>query len=150
MTTTGPFELSGIAAGVSVEGPIASVSARLRSGFADEVTGGRAPGAGIVTSVCGTVISAGAVVAVVVAEPCAGLLVAAGVAPDDGNVLISTGLDESSSCETSFSIRDPATACGGLPCTAVDGWSTPVEAMSADSTPSQDVSGNSDCEMTSE
>jgi hypothetical protein len=31
MTTTGPLELSGFAAGVSVDGPIASVSLRLRS-----------------------------------------------------------------------------------------------------------------------
>lgn len=38
MTSTGPFALSGAAAGVSVDGPMASVSARLRlvggAGFA--------------------------------------------------------------------------------------------------------------------
>lgn len=43
MTTTGPLELSGFAAGVSVEGPMASVSVRFRLvggvGFAAAVVG---------------------------------------------------------------------------------------------------------------
>jgi len=132
---------------VSVEGPIASVSARFRlvggAGFAADVIGDAALGAGIVTDVCGTVISAGAVVAVV-SGTCAVMFVAAGVAPDGGNVFISTGLDDNSSCAFSFSVRDPDIACG-LPCAVVDGCSAPVEAMSADVTPSYDVSGDSDC-----
>lgn len=32
ITTTGPLEVSGFMAGVSVDGPIASLSARLRAG----------------------------------------------------------------------------------------------------------------------
>ena len=122
MTTTGPFELSGFAAGVSVEGPIASVSARLRfvggAGFVGDVAAICELVAGIVSEVCGTSISAGPVV-VVVSEACAVLLVGADAAPDGGNVFISTGLDDNSSW--AFSARDPAIACCGLLCAAVDG-----------------------------
>lgn len=117
ITTTGPFELSGLAAGVSVEGPIASVSARVRlvggAGFADEVAAVEEPGSGLVSDVCGTVTSAGAAVVagMAVSETCA-VVFAAGASPDGGNVFISTGLDERSSCV--FSVRDPAIACCGL------------------------------------
>lgn len=52
ITTTGPFELSGFAAGVSVDGPIASVSLRFRS------TGG-AGFAGAGGAVVGCALSAG-------------------------------------------------------------------------------------------
>lgn len=55
MTNTGPLELSGTAAGVSVEGPIASVSARVRlvggAGFADVAAAACELCAGIVSVV---------------------------------------------------------------------------------------------------
>lgn len=154
MTTTGPFELSGTAAGVSVEGPIASVSERFKlvggAGLSDDMMGACALGAGIVSEVCGTVISTGAMVVVVVLEGCAVMLVAAGVTPDDGNVLISTGLDDSSSWVLSLSVRDPTIGCCGLPCAAVCGWSAPVEAMLAVFLPSNSVSGDNECNVPSE
>ena len=59
ITTTGPFELSGLAAGVSVEGPIASVSLRLRStggtGLEDDAAVGEAsmPSPGGTSVICG-------------------------------------------------------------------------------------------------
>jgi hypothetical protein len=99
MTTTGPFEVSGTAAGVSVEGPIASVSARFKlvggAGFAVDVAVDCVFDAGIVSEVCGTTISAGPAVAA--SEACAVVFVAAGATLDGGNVLISTGLDDNSS-----------------------------------------------------
>lgn len=87
MTTTGPLELSGFAAGVSVEGPIASVSLRLRS------TGGAgfevgAAGAGSILS-CGSVCPVwgiGVPVDGVGAGPvvCAAVLGASGAAAGSG------------------------------------------------------------------
>jgi hypothetical protein len=152
MTTTGPFEVSGTAAGVSVEGPIASVSARFKvvggAGFADDVAAICEGCAGTVSVVWGTVISAGLVVVVTSAEFCAVVFVAAGAAPDGGNVLISTGLDDSSSW--GFSDRAPVAACCGLLCAAVDSWFAPTEAMAADVSSSHDVSGDSDWRVPSE
>lgn len=58
ITNTGPFELSGAAAGVSVEGPMASVSERFRlagvAGFADDDGAGCVFSEGL-TSVDGSV-----------------------------------------------------------------------------------------------
>ena len=153
MTTTGPFELSGIVAGVSVEGPMASVSARLRlvggAGFAADVVGGAALGAGSVSEVCGTVIMVGSVAPATLSGTGAVVFAAAGAAPDDGNVFISTGLDDRSSCAFSFSVRDPGVTCG-LFCAAADGCSAPSEAMSATVAPSRGVSNDSDCEAPGE
>lgn len=52
MTTTGPFELSGFAAGVSVEGPIASVSLRLRSTRGAGFEGDEGAAVGCAVSTC--------------------------------------------------------------------------------------------------
>jgi hypothetical protein len=145
ITTTGPFEASGTAAGVSVEGPIASVSARVRlvggAVFAVDMTTVCEVEAGIVSEVCGTAISAGPVATA--AEGCAAVVTAAGAAPDEGSVCSSTGLEDSS-CGV-FSARDPASACCGLLCAAVDA----EEAMAAGLGPSYDVSGEGDCGMRS-
>lgn len=73
MTSTGPLVLSGFAAGVSVEGPIASVSVRF--GWAGTTTSAGADGIGSefvedsITVVCGVVISVGAIAGV--SETCA-------------------------------------------------------------------------------
>jgi hypothetical protein len=146
ITTTGPFDVSGIAAGVSVEGPIASVSARVRlvggAGFAVAMASVCVLEAGIVSEVCGTAISAG--LEATANERCAVVFTTAGAAPDGGSVRSSTGLDDSSSWV--FSARDPAIACCGLLWAAVDA----VEAMAAGLGPSYDVSGDSDCEALSE
>lgn len=102
--TTGPLELSGLAAGVSEEGPIASVSMRLRSAGG---VGLAVAGAGVEESASGSARSefcasgvwetgsgidrgsaAGADVVVVV------FVVETGSGRDAGNVLISTGLEE--------------------------------------------------------
>lgn len=129
MTTTGPLELSGTAAGVSVEGPMASVSARFNgTGSVAAVATACELCAGMVSEVCGTTISLGPAAAVVVgAEGCAAVFAGAGATLDDGNVFISTGLDDRSSEEAS--VRDPAAACCGLLCAGVDGWCAPGEAM---------------------
>ena len=133
MTTTGPFEASGMAAGVSVEGPIASVSARVRlvgsAGFTEDVVG-----ADVVSDVYGTAVS---VWAVEVVSGTWAVFVVADTALDGGNVLISTGLDDSSSCVLSLSVRDPTIGCCGLPCAAAGGWSAPVDAIAGRGTPSQ-------------
>jgi hypothetical protein len=126
MTTTGPFELSGTAAGVSVDGPMASVSERFNgAGRVAAVAAACELCAGIVSEVCGTAISLGP--AVVGSEGCAVVFAAAGASLDGGNVFISTGLDENSSWE--ISVRDTAAACCGLLCAGVDSWFAPAEAM---------------------
>jgi hypothetical protein len=126
MTTTGPFELSGTAAGVSVEGPMASVSARFSgAGIVAAVAAACELCAGVVSGVCGAAISLGPVV--VGSEGCAAVFAAAGATLDGGSVFISTGLDDSSS--GGFSGRDPAVACCALLCAGVDGWFAPAEAM---------------------
>lgn len=114
MTTTGPFELSGFAAGVSVEGPIASVSLRLRSagaaGFAE--ADGAASGCVLVAccAACGcgvdVCVDAGGGVSAVGAS----VVVAAGSEDDAGNVFISTGLEERASCRALVG-REPGGVC---------------------------------------
>jgi hypothetical protein len=127
---------------------MASVSARFNAaggaGFVDVAVVCEGC-AGIVSVVCGTATSAAPVEVVVASEACAVLFVVAGAATAGGSVLISTGLDDSSSC--TFSVRDPTTACCGLLCAAVGGWSAPTEAMVTDAGPSHDVSGDSDWKM---
>mgnify|MGYP003624077604 CR=1 FL=1 len=137
ITTTGPLVLSGFAAGVSVEGPIASVSARVRliggAGFVVDAAAGNVLGAGMVSVVCGTMISAGA--ELVSSGSCVVVLVVGGAVTAGGNVFISTGLDDNASCV--FSDLDPAATCGGLLCAAVDECSALAEAMAADATSSK-------------
>jgi hypothetical protein len=152
ITTTGPFEASGTAAGVSVEGPMASVSARFKAvggaGFADDATA-VCDGCAVIDSfVWGTVISAGAAEVLVSVEAGAAVVVDAGTASDGGNVLISTGLDDNSSAV--FSDRAPTAACCGLLCAAVGGWVAPVEAMTADFSCSHDASSDNDWRVRSE
>lgn len=122
--------LSGLAAGVSVEGPIASVSVRLRfeggARCADDDGAGSVVPDGVISEAIGAEISAGA--ADWVPEGLALLSAGAGVdaASDGASVRISTGLDDSVSCV--FSGREPAAAaaCCGVLCgcvaVAVAGW----------------------------
>jgi hypothetical protein len=94
MTTTGPLEWSGVAAGVSVEGPMASVSLRLRFVGGD---GFEAAAAGVVLSsgcACDMEMSTGTGPGFSVAGA-VGFAVASG--EDTGSVLISIGLVESAS-----------------------------------------------------
>ena len=102
MMTTGPLELSGFAAGVSEEGPIASVSMRLRSagGVGLAVAGAGVEEAAAAGSACSEVCASA------VCEDCSGIdsgsaavadvvvFVVVGSGIDAGNVLISTGLVE--------------------------------------------------------
>lgn len=112
MTTTGPLEVSGLAAGVSVEGPMASVSLRVRSvgGVLLEVVAVSV--AVSIVSGCGTcwVCPSVAMVSVV----CAGVSDAAvGSEADAGNVFISTGLVEVGAWEL-FGREVDCAGCGGL------------------------------------
>lgn len=99
MTSTGPFVLSGAAAGVSVEGPMASVSARLRleggAGFTNDEGAGSVLSEGLVSVEGGVESVVWAVVGV--SDSCAVVFADAGVAAEAGSVLISTGLDDSAS-----------------------------------------------------
>jgi hypothetical protein len=92
ITTVGPLAPSGIAAGVSVEGPMASVSVRFSSArvadVADADTAGCALSAGLGSETWGTVRPSDVVVG------CAGVAAVAGAVADDGRVRISTGLDD--------------------------------------------------------
>jgi hypothetical protein len=150
MTTTGPFELSGTAAGVSVDGPMASVSERFNgAGRVAAVAAACELCAGIVSEVCGTTISLGPAVVGSEgsegSEGCAVVFAAAGASLDDGNVFISTGLDENSSRE--ISVRGTAAACCGLLCAGVDGWFAPAEAMATSVSLSREASSDSNCAM---
>lgn len=113
--------LSGFEAGVSVDGPIASVSARVslvgRVAVVGDVVVACAMGVGVISVVFGIDSAAGA--EVVGSEVCAVEFAITGAAPVGGNVLISTGLEDNVSC--AFSVRDPEGPCCGLLCAAVDG-----------------------------
>lgn len=124
MTSTGPLVLSGLAAGVSVEGPMASVSARFKSAggaaFAgDEGAAGASSGAlDSAVWVAGVAIAAGAGAgaAVVCAVVSAGA--AAGAWGEASRVLISTGLVARASLLLCG--RDAEPAWCGVVCGAVE------------------------------
>ena len=98
ITSTGPFELSGAAAGVSVEGPMASVSARFRlvggAGFTGD-DAGSVLSEGLISVADGVEKSVWTVMGV--SDGCAVGIADAGVAADAWRVRISTGLDDSAS-----------------------------------------------------
>lgn len=120
ITSTGPLVLSGFAAGVSVDGPIASVSARFNAaggaGFADGEAATGAFSEALVSTAGGVEVAIGAVTGV--SATCVPVFAEAGTTPDAWRVLISTGLDE-----RPWSLllcgRDPAPACCGVLCGAV-------------------------------
>lgn len=117
MTTTGPLVWSGIAAGVSVDGPMASLSLRLMSvggaGFA--VAASAAGSSDCCACVAGVSIDMGSEGS----GACAVEVVAAGSGVDAGSVFISTGLDDNASWPLEG--REVAEAVG---CAAVvEGWS---------------------------
>ena len=120
ITSTGPLVLSGFAAGVSVDGPIASVSARFNAagdaGFADGETATGALSEVLVSVTCGVEVAIGAVTGV--SATCVPVFAEAGTTPDAWRVLISTGLDD-----RPWSLllcgRDPEPACCGVLCGAV-------------------------------
>jgi len=120
ITSTGPLVLSGFAAGVSVDGPIASVSARFNAaggaGFADGETATGAFSEVLVSVACGVEVAIGA--ATGVSATCVLVFVEAGTAPDACRVLISTGLDDRPS-SLLLCGRDPEPACCGVLCGAV-------------------------------
>lgn len=122
ITTTGPLELSGFAAGVSVEGPIASVSVRLSSaggpGFDASGSGIDSPGVSLVSDGCAPVVSVGNDVGAG-SEVCAAFADWSGA--EAGNVFISTGLDDNAACPLLG--REPD--CWGALCAGVAwaGWS---------------------------
>lgn len=99
ITNVGPLVLSGTVAAVSVEGPMASVSARARleggAGFTDDDGAGVAEPDGCISEMCGLVDATCVVRGV--SESCAA--VSAGVDAMAGawSVLISTGLDDNAS-----------------------------------------------------
>jgi hypothetical protein len=134
ITTTGPLVWSGMAAGVSVEGPIASVSLRLRSvggaGFVEATAGSVSSSA----CVCGVDVSidAGSVVAAVGAV----VFVGAGSGEDAGNVLISTGLVDNASWPLVGRGSGVDTGCAAL----VEGWSE-GEAIAAGQRGTSDCGG---------
>lgn len=112
--------LSGFAAGVSVDGPIASVSARFNAaggaGFADGEAATGAFSEALVSTAGGVEVAIGAVTGV--SATCVPVFAEAGTTPDAWRVLISTGLDD-----RPWSLllcgRDPAPACCGVLCGAV-------------------------------
>lgn len=120
ITSTGPLVLSGFAAGVSVDGPIASVSARFNAaggaGFADGEAATGAFSEALVSTAGGVEVAIGAVAGV--SATCVPVFAEAGTTPDAWRVLISTGLDD-----RPWSLllcgRDPAPACCGVLCGAV-------------------------------
>jgi len=120
ITSTGPLVLSGFAAGVSVDGPIASVSARFNAaggaGFADGEAATGAFSEALVSTAGGVEVAIGAVTGV--SATCVPVFAEAGTTPDAWRVLISTGLDD-----RPWSLllcgRDPAPACCGVLCGAV-------------------------------
>jgi len=124
MTSTGPLVLSGFAAGVSVEGPIASVSARVKAagggGFADDEGAAGAFSEALV-SMAGV-----AVVAIAAWVGASAVFAGAAPAPEAWRVLISTGLDDRASLLL-WDCDDEAAGCGVL-CGAVGGCSA-VDAM---------------------
>ena len=128
MTSTGPLVLSGFEAGVSVEGPMASVSARFKAvggaGFADE-EGAAGAFSGAMASTAG-----GADVAIAACAGASAVWVAvfAGAAPatEAWRVLISTGLEDRASLLL-WGRDDEAAGCGVL-CGPVGGCSA-VDAM---------------------
>lgn len=135
ITSVGPFVLSGSNAGVSVDGPMASVSARVSSvggaGFAavgevDEVgEAGNAASEGCISTMCG--FAAATWVVMGVSEVCAVLFAGGGVtAAEDWRVRISTGLDDMAS-ELLGGRAAAVMGCGVL-WGAVKGWSV-EEAM---------------------
>lgn len=102
MTTTGPFELSGFAAGVSVEGPIASVSERFRSAGRAGFAGAASPSLGCEgcasdVSVAVGAVAAGALGAASDAGAGARALVASSGEEEAGSGRISTGLEDRAS-----------------------------------------------------
>jgi hypothetical protein len=119
ITSTGPLVLSGFAAGVSVDGPIASVSARFNAaggaGFADGEAATGASSEVLVSATCGVEAAIGA--AAGVSATCVLVLAGAGTAPEAWRVLISTGLDDRPSLLLCG--RDPEAACCGEVCGAV-------------------------------
>lgn len=124
ITSTGPLVLSGFAAGVSVEGPMASVSARFKfaggAGFADDDAASWLSSEGSISAADGAGTSTGLVTDA--SGTGAAVLVDVGPAADAGSVLSSTGLDDNGSCLLCG--RDPESMCCGALCAAVGGWST--------------------------
>jgi hypothetical protein len=128
ITRTGPLVLSGFAAGVSVDGPIASVSARFNvvggAGLVGDDGVTCACAVALVSTTCGTSVDVAigaeasvsgywAVVMLVFVESWA--------APDAWRVLISTGLDDSASLLLCG--RDPEPTGWGVLWGAAEGWS---------------------------
>ena len=124
ITSTGPLVLSGFAAGVSVDGPMASVSARFKAeggaGFADGEAAAGASSEVLGSTVCGVEVAIGAV-AGAASVACVVVSTGAGPAPDASRVLISTALVDRGSLL--FCGRDPEPACCGVLCGAVGAWS---------------------------
>jgi hypothetical protein len=141
ITSTGPFVLSGFAAGVSVDGPMASVSARFKAGGGASFAGDEeAPGAssgvlGSTSCAVGAAIGAAAGASVV----CVGVSAGAGPAPDASKVLISTELAGRGSLLLCG--RDTEAVGCGVFCGAVEagsagddmvGWPTSLALQSGD------------------
>lgn len=137
ITTTGPFELSGFVAGVSDEGPIASVSERVRSvggvGFNDADGDIDSVGIGVDSKGCTScgcdVCSCADGGFAALSDVCAVGSVdgSVGAVAEAGNVLISTGLDDNSPCP----LPGLEPVCCGALCAGVvvDGGSAIEEAM---------------------
>lgn len=121
MTRVGPFVLSGLEAAVSVDGPIASVSARVRLvggvGFAAGGEVGAAAAEGCISEMCGLVDATCVVRGV--SESCAAMFAGVDAAAGAWSVRISTGLGDGASGSRCGRAPGPAT-CVAL-CEAVVG-----------------------------
>lgn len=117
MTMTGPFEVSGFVVGVSVDGPIASDTKRLRLAGASPSTAAGADGAagsGAICMLCSCGWGAAASVdgGLAASGACAVVFVDGGSSADAGNVLISSGLVDNAPFPPLVG-REPA-CCGAL------------------------------------
>ena len=124
ITTTGPLVWSGTAAGVSVEGPIASVSLRTRSVGSAGFDGAAADNALSSACVCGADVSLDA--GSCDSDVCAVVCIVAGSGEDAGKVFISTGLVDRASWALAGGESGADAGCAAL----AEGWSE-GEAMAA-------------------
>lgn len=117
MTMTGPFVVSGFDVGVSVDGPIASDSARVRLAGASASTAAGtdgAAGSGAICMLCSCVWGVAASIdgGLAASGTCAVVFVDGGSPADAGNVLSSTGLVDNAPFPLLVG-REPA-CCGAL------------------------------------
>ena len=149
ITTTGPLVGSGLIVGVSVEGPIASDSARVRvAGVVNPSAFAGAADTGAICVLCSCVwadvSSTGAGSAVASGAACVVVFVVDGGSAADaaGNVLSSTGLVDKAAF--SLLVGRELAGCGALGVTIVpvEGWSKAAVAIAGSGTTASGNDGN--------